>query len=101
MEGKPSIEIPITQLPVQLTSSETNVDAVVYLNRNSSSEARLISLPAGTATQRASGELFSAGEIRAKHERLLEILWDVPTYELQYRELAGGIKALESLTSQA
>jgi energy-coupling factor transporter ATP-binding protein EcfA2 len=101
MEGQPSLEIPITQLPVQSTSPESTVDAVVYLSRNPDGECRLIPLPAGTATQRIRRELYSAGEIRARHERLLELLWDVPTYDLHYSDLSDGIKAIEVLTLQA
>jgi hypothetical protein len=101
VEGKPSIEIPITQLPIQSTAPEVNVNSVVYLNRNVAGDAQLIPLPAGTATQRLQRELFSAGEIRARHKRLLEKLWNVPTYELHYSDLTSAARALESLTLQA
>lgn len=99
MEGKPSIEIPISQLPVRFTSAEANVEAIVYLHRNSSGFARLIRQPAGTGTLHLRQELFSAGEIRAKHEKLLGVLWNIPTYDLQYSDLDSGITELESLTS--
>ena len=35
-------------------------------------------LPEGTATLRMCKELYSAGEIRAKHEKLLEIFSSIP-----------------------
>jgi hypothetical protein len=97
MEGKPSIEIPITQLPVHSTAPEANVNAVVYLNRDFTGKAQLISLPAGTATRRMQCALFSAGEIRSSHEKLLEQFWSTPTYELLYSDLASALQALESL----
>lgn len=100
MEGKPSIEVLISELPVEKTATEATVDRIVYLNRRPSSAGELIRLPNGTATKRACDELFSAGEIRTKHESILQILSDIPTYELQYSDLAGGIRALE-LLSQA
>jgi hypothetical protein len=97
IEGKPSIEVAISDLPVEKTATEANVDFIVYLNRNSSAEGRIIRLPNGTATQRTCRELYSAGEVRAKHERILEVLSDIPTYELQYLNLGQGILALDFL----
>jgi hypothetical protein len=99
IEGKPSIEVSISELPVVNTSTEASVDFIVYLNRNPSNDGRLIRLPGGTATERACCELYSAGEIRAKHEKILETLADIPTYELQYCDLSWGILALDRLTS--
>lgn len=99
LEGKPSIEVPVSELPIASTATEATVDFVVYLNRYPSAAAKLIRLPNGTATQRASRELYSAGEIRAKHERILEILSDIPTYELQYCNLYQGVRALDRLVS--
>lgn len=98
IEGKPSIEVPISELPIENTATEANVDLIVYLNRNSSATERLIRLPNGTATQRACRELYSAGEVRAKHERLLQVISDIPTYELQYSDLSRGVLALDLLS---
>ena len=98
LEGKPSIEVAISDLPVEKTATEATVDFIVYLNRNSSATGTLIRLPDGTATERACRELYSAGEVRAKHEKILEILSDVPTYELQYSDLNQGILALDLLS---
>jgi hypothetical protein len=98
IEGKPSIEVLISDLPVESSAVEANVDFIVYLNRSSSAAGKLIRLPNGTASERAGRELYSAGEIRAKHERVLEILSDIPTYELQYSDLSRGILALDLLS---
>jgi hypothetical protein len=97
LEGKPSIEVPISELPVSHTATESTVHSIVYLNRHPSALGRLTLLPNGTATQRTCRELYSAGEIRAKHERILEVLSDVPTYELQYCDLDQGIQTLDLL----
>jgi hypothetical protein len=99
LEGKPSIEVPISDLPVSKTAAEATIDFIVYLNRCPSAEATLISLPNGTATERACQELYSAGEIRLKHEIILEVLSDIPTYELKYCDLHQGIEVLDRLTS--
>ncbi len=98
LEGKPSIEVPISQLPVPSAATEATVDFIVYLNRYPAALGRLKPLPHGTATRRACRDLYSAGEIRAKHESVLRVLSDVPTFELQYCDLYQGIETLELLT---
>jgi hypothetical protein len=97
MEGKPSIEIPVSELSLPFTATEARVHSIVYLNRHPSALGRLVPLPQGTATERIRNELFSAGEIRVKHEKILEILSDVPTYELEYCELDHAIHSLNLL----
>jgi hypothetical protein len=98
LEGKPSIEVATSELPVASTAPEATVHFIVYLSRRPSAPARLLSLPSGTATQRACQELYSAGEIRAKHTQILRILKDIPTYELEYCDLYEGVQALDLLT---
>jgi hypothetical protein len=98
MEGKPSIEVSVLELPVENTATEATVDFIVYLNRNPSATGMLIRQPKGTATERACRELYSAGEVRTKHERILEILSDIPTYELQYCDVSQGIVTLDHLS---
>ena len=97
MEGKPSVEVPVSEFPQIVTASETRVHAVVYLNRHPSASGRLVKLPAGTATERTREELYSAGEIRAKHERILEVLSGIPTFALHYCEFDQAIQQLDSL----
>lgn len=97
LEGKPSIEIPVSELPGVLTTSEAEVHSIVYLNRRSSRTGVLVPLPKGTATQRMRSELYSAGEIRAKHEKILEVFSNVPTYELLYCDLIHAIEQLDIL----
>jgi hypothetical protein len=100
MEGKPSIEAPIGELPVGRTAAEADIHAVVFLERRAASACSLIRLPRGTATNRMRRELFSTGNIRARHEEKLEVFRSVPAYDLQYRDLKDGMEALESLTLQ-
>jgi hypothetical protein len=97
LEGKPSIESPTSELPGLITASEARVHSIVYLNRRPSGMGKLIRLPEGTATQRTRKELYSAGEIRTKHEKILEVLSGIPTYELQYRDLDHAISQLDLL----
>jgi hypothetical protein len=97
LEGKPSIEVPSSEFPGLITASEVEVHSIVYLDRGSSGSATLVPLPDGTATQRTRNELYSAGEIRAKHENILEVLSGIPTYELRYRDLNDAIHQLDGL----
>jgi hypothetical protein len=97
MEGKASIEVNVAELPAVETATEATVHAVVYLKRYPEAHASLLDLPRRSATERMSRDLFSAGEIRSKHERVLEKLADVPTYELHYCELNDAIEQLEML----
>jgi hypothetical protein len=97
MEGKPSLEILASELPVHSTAAEARVHSIVYLNRGQSARSRLVPLPKGTATERTRNELFSAGEIRAKHENILKVLSHIPTFELQYRDLDHAIDQLSLL----
>jgi hypothetical protein len=100
MEGKPSIEVPTAELPVRRTAAEADVHSVVYLNRNPAAAGKLVQLPRGIATQRMRSELYSAGEIRAKHEKNLEVFLETPAFELQYWSLEEGIRLLELLSRQ-
>ncbi len=101
LEGKPSIEVATSELPVVSTATEATVDIIVYLRRHPSATGTLTRLPSGTATERAIRELYSAGEVRAKHEEVLGILSDVPTYELEYCDLDEAIGGLAFLTRSA
>lgn len=97
MEGKESIEVLTSELPPMNTTTEVTVCSIVYLNRYAAAKSALVPLAPGTATERMSRELYSAGEIRAKHERVLDRLRDIPTFELQYSALDGAIRQLEKL----
>lgn len=101
MEGKPSIEVPISELPIEKTEAEVAVHSVVYLSRVPSAMGELFELPSGTASRRLGDSLYSAGQIRARHIKSLEGLCDVPAYELKYCDMKDAIEALESLTWEA
>jgi hypothetical protein len=99
MEGKASIEVPVCELPKIDTATEATVRSIVYLNRYPAAKGILLSLPRGSATERMSRELYSAGEIRARHEKVLERLAGIPTFELQYCSLDQAIEQLEHIAA--
>jgi energy-coupling factor transporter ATP-binding protein EcfA2 len=100
MEGKPSIEIPVIDLPPFDSVPESSVNAVVYLHRGTSLTTELLPLPRGSATVRLSEELFSAGEIRVRHQKNLEKLANTPTFELHYHSFEDAIAELNRLAAR-
>jgi hypothetical protein len=98
IEGKPSIEVSVSELQITQAAPEATVDCIVYLKRNPAATGELTRLRNGVATERFRKELYSAGDIRAKHERHLELLYHTPTYELDYSDLSQGIVSLEYLS---
>jgi energy-coupling factor transporter ATP-binding protein EcfA2 len=98
LEGKPSIEVPVCELPIQHVSPEAVIDAIVFLHRRPDANATLVRMPNGFSTQRLAESLFSVGEIRSRHKKILEKLWGTPAYELHYESLSDGIRSLEQLT---
>lgn len=97
MEGKPSMEVPVSELPIVNTGDEAEIDSIVYLKRYPSASGKLVRLPEGAATQRMRDELYSAGEVRTRHEKILERFIATPSYELHYSDLGGAIRQLETI----
>lgn len=100
MEGKASIEVPVSELPRIDTATEAAVCSIVYLNRSPAAKGTLLPLPHGSATERMGKELYSAGEIRTRHEKVLERLAGIPTFELQYCSLDQAIEQLDRLAGR-
>jgi hypothetical protein len=100
LEGKPSIELPVELLPPIDTATEANIHAIVYLKRGTQEHPGVQLLPKGSGAQRLSDELFSAGDVRARHVKHLETLAETPTFELHYANLTEGIDALHGLLSR-
>lgn len=100
LEGKPSIEVPVSELNIKSTASEATADFVVFLKRSAEAVGALLPLPRGYATERLRRGLYSTGDLRARHEEILEIFCNTPAYELQYCDLEQGIRALEGLVKR-
>jgi hypothetical protein len=96
-EGKPSIEVPTSELPGLITASEARVDFIVYLKRGSSETGELLPLPDGAAIERIRENLYPIAEIRAIHEEAVQVLSGVPAYELRYRDFDHAIGQLDRL----
>jgi hypothetical protein len=96
-EGKPSIEVPISEFPGLITASEARIDFIVYLNRGASEIGELVQLPDGAAMERIRKDLYPIDEIRAVHDKAVQILCGVPSYELRYRDFEQAIGQLDRL----
>ncbi len=81
-------------------AAEATIESIVFLNRRPGARGKLVRLPTGAAVHRMGQGLFSAGEVRARHESILQTLDDVPAYELRYEDLHDGMRALDRLTSE-
>jgi hypothetical protein len=99
MEGKPSIELPTSMLPVSSTSTEAAVHAIVYLKRNQRNHREIVALPDGIGTRRFCDELFSVDAIRKQHEKNLTVFNKTPAFELHYTSLDEGISGLKRILS--
>jgi hypothetical protein len=98
MEGKPSIEVPLSELPPVDVSPEATISATIFLRRYpEATTASLVPLPLGSASERFSQELYSAGEIRMKHQKILKKFVETPAFELHYSDLDEAILKLDQL----
>lgn len=100
LEGKPSIEVPVSELKIRSTATEATADFIVFLKRSAEGVGSLLPLPRGYATERLRRELYSTGDLRARHEEILEIFFNTPAYELQYCDLQQGIRTLDELVKR-
>lgn len=100
-EGKPSIEVPTAELPGLITSDETTVHFLIFLNRQPSAVAELVPLSRAIVFERLTKNLFPGREIRDLHIASLQALANVDAYELRYRDLEPAIERLERLVSEA
>lgn len=97
-EGKPSIEVPTSELPGLITSDETTIRSIVLLNRRPSAVAELLPLPRAAAFQYFDEALFPVAEIHERQRASLGAFAAVDVYELRYNDLDPAIECLERLT---
>ena len=97
--GKPSIEIPTSQLAVDITYCAT-VEHIVFLNRRSGEPAALLDFPRQMAKEWARQSL-----VATLHEETdpadLDQLLGAKLHELRYDTLKDGIHCLETLERYA
>lgn len=97
-EGKPSIEIPINELPVERVSACAHVEYLVFLKRHLSPETELVPLSKGCARERLETANYPGEELRQRRSEAVDRLLSKPAFELCYRDLHSAESRLRSLT---
>lgn len=96
-EGKPSIEVPTSEFSNIITVDETEVQSIIYLNRQPSEIAELVPLSKEIAMERFYQSLYPVEEIRKTKFSALQRLFNLEIYELRYQHLHHAIDRLEQL----
>jgi hypothetical protein len=100
-EGKPSIEIPMSEFPEITTAEEASIRGIILLNRRPGIAAQLCpaSMPAVRACLEAG--LALPREVRERQRLALRRLLALPAYELHYSDLPGALRLLGQMADQA
>lgn len=95
--GKPSIEVPTSELPNILAAEEATIHNIIFLNRRPSSVAQLKPLPRGFAMDYFRQHVYPEEVIGLSQTVALEQLSAIDTYELRYSDLARAVAQLDRL----
>lgn len=98
--GKLSIEIPMDDFPEIRTALHCRIETIVFLDRGPGSPG-LHGVAGIEVAEALLASMPSYGhEVRARHERTVKRLLDLPTYRLRYETLDEAIALLEALDPQ-
>jgi hypothetical protein len=97
--GKPSIEVPTTELPGLTVADSAIAEYVVFLNRRASGGDALVPLSKSSKLPWFMQFVTAAARSRAAQEAALEGLLSVPIFELRYRDLDSAVERLERLAA--
>ena len=100
-EGKPSIEVPTSELPGLIATEEATVDYLIFLNRQPAAVAELMPLSKELALQHLYQDLYPINEIKQRQIAALEPLSAAKVYELRYCDLDQAVERLEILAPEA
>lgn len=100
-EGKPSIEVPTSDLPGIVTADEAKVHYIIFLNRQPGAVAELVPVSKALALQRFQQALYPVEEIRERQAADLQRLFVAEIYELRYRDLHHAVDRLDRLARNA
>jgi hypothetical protein len=98
--GKPSIEIPTSELPGISTVETAAVQAIIFLNRQQERTPDLISFPKERARTWLRKSLLMTSASAVRQLDAVENLLQAPVYELHYTHLAWAIERLNCLAQQ-
>jgi len=95
--GKPSIEVPTSEMENILSAEEATIHNIVFLNRRPSSSAQLKPLSRNVAIEYFRQHVYPEEVIGLSQTVALEQLSAVDTYELRYSDLARAVAQLDRL----
>jgi hypothetical protein len=96
-EGKPSIEVPTSELPGIITADEALVHHIILLNRLPSAYAELRPLPREAAQQYFRQYLQLPDKIQKMQAEAARSIATADVYELRYQDLEQAIECLDLL----
>jgi hypothetical protein len=99
-EGKPSIEVPTSELPGIATAEETAIHSIILLHRRPSGGASLRSLPSEAAQDYFRQSLQLPGAVRIQQLEALRRLSTAAVYELRYEDLHQAVHCLDLLAGK-
>jgi hypothetical protein len=99
-EGKPSIEIPTTELRGIITSTDAQVHYVVVLDRHQSGSAEVTPLAPEEAIPLFESSLYPFEEIWQPQLNTVQQLLTAKMYTLRYSGLSEAIQRLERLVQE-
>lgn len=99
-KGKPSIEMPMTFRPEVICAQTTQVDFLVFLNRNSDGPPGLVPYRREVAQNFMGQILYGLPETRATQFAAIDRLLTAEVFELRYRDLDWAVQRLESLARE-
>jgi hypothetical protein len=95
--GKPSIEIPTSELPGITTSESATVHAIIFLNRRQERTPELVSFPKEKARMWLRKSLLTIPTAASPQLEAVENILQAPVYELHYTHLGWAIERLSRL----
>ena len=97
LEGKPSIEVPTSELPGLITAQEARIHSLILLKRSPSAVAELRPISTGVALERFHESLYPVAEIRKLQIAAIQQLATVQAFEFHYWDLDDAVRCLEAL----
>lgn len=97
-EGKPSIEIPIEELPIEHVSASAHVEYLVFLKRHLSPETELVPISKASARERLETANYPGEQLQRRRNEAVNRIISKPAFELCYRDLNSAVSRLRFLT---
>ncbi|HVJ09511.1 MAG TPA: hypothetical protein VM554_14120 [Acidisarcina sp.] len=97
--GKPSIEVPMVELPALATADSASVEYIVFLNRRDVGSPKLLPLAKERLLQRFIHDLIKTVDSYSAQEAAIRRVLEAETFELRYKDLDWAVERLELLAN--